>query len=56
MASGGLSGKKAYSQKKLKIQGDFLLAQDFEHRFLQAGGPGKALQFLRNNALIKSKL
>jgi hypothetical protein len=55
MASGGLSGKKAFSLKKLKIKGDFLLAQDFEHRFLQVGGPARAIDFLKSNPTLAQK-
>jgi len=32
-----------------------MLAQDFEHRFLQVGGPARAIDFIKDHPTLKSK-
>ena len=52
---GGLSGKKAFSLKKLDIKGDFMLAQVFEHRFLETQVPARTADFLKSPPALAQK-
>ena len=53
MITGGLSGTQALATKKIKIVGDYELAQELGSLFLKAGGVEKTLEFLKKP---KSKL
>ncbi|ORZ19794.1 hypothetical protein BCR42DRAFT_323146 [Absidia repens] len=47
--TGGLTGIKAYVNRRIKIKGDLVLAQRLENLFEKAGGRERALEYIRNN-------
>ena len=49
MASGGLNGIKAITEKKLQVQGDLQLAQQVETLFVKAGGKKRVMQYIRQH-------
>lgn len=42
-----MNGIKAYTTKKLKIEGDLRLARSIERVFVRAGGVEKVMRFIR---------
>jgi putative sterol carrier protein len=47
LITGGMSGIKAFTSKKIKIKGDLLLTQQAQELFVEAGGVKKVLGFIR---------
>ncbi|CAO3612347.1 unnamed protein product [Cunninghamella echinulata] len=56
--TGGLTGIKAYTNRRIRIRGDLALAQRLETLFEKAGGHERALDYIQKNKdiLIQSTL
>ncbi|CAO3623091.1 unnamed protein product [Cunninghamella blakesleeana] len=60
--TGGLTGIKAYTNRRIKVRGDLALAQSLESLFEKAGGRERALDYIQKNkesliqASVKAKL
>ncbi|KAI8059116.1 hypothetical protein BC940DRAFT_248145 [Gongronella butleri] len=49
--TGGLTGIKAYVNRRIKIRGDLVLAQSLENLFEKSGGRERALEYMKKNEL-----
>lgn len=51
LATGGMSGVQAITERRVKVKGDLMLAKSMQRVFREAGGVERVLKYMRENAV-----